>query len=372
MSSAFHNRTILILEQLKEDPLLKECIPILASPLRLAGDLIRQSFSKSSNQLKSYRDQLDSIKLMALGLGSASRSAQAGDTLANYSLYQFAFQQFFQSSLRARQGTILDKALGKILSDNGIKTFPKQQYKNELKDIGIEFTSKHDIDVLGTSGNKYVIVQIRSRDDTGGTTAKGSLVELLEDIEDAGLFPKKDLVYLIYVWEPLNETQRQTLVNKVAAALSLDKSDKKPLMESEVVAIGNNISLGVIYGPSELFKAISTTCGINLDAQKYEKFIGYLGSWDDLWLSYATATLELDNLLIKKVSNFGILDNLLTTEHININKEDLLTYQESSANIATQLIPVWKETTIPFVAPADQANYIRDLILLKMAYIALK
>ncbi len=115
MENKFYDRTILMLEELKKEELLKPFILILGSPIRLANQITCEAFSKSSEQLKNYRERIDPIKRIVLGLTSAEESANKGDYLANYTLYQFAFQQFFQSSFRARQGTVLDKALNKIL-----------------------------------------------------------------------------------------------------------------------------------------------------------------------------------------------------------------------------------------------------------------
>ena len=120
MENSFYDRTILILEELKGDELLESFLKTLESPLNLAKRLACEAFSKSSQDLKAYREQIDALKRMVLGLSSAESSAAKGDYLASYALYQFAFQQFFQSSLRARQGNVLDRALNKILSDNGI------------------------------------------------------------------------------------------------------------------------------------------------------------------------------------------------------------------------------------------------------------
>jgi len=120
MENKFYSRTILILEELKDERFLKPFILTLKSPLGLAKRVICEAFTKSSEQLKEYREHLDPIKRMVLGLSSAESNADKGDYLANYTLYQFAFQQFFQSSLRARQGNVLDEALSRILGDSRI------------------------------------------------------------------------------------------------------------------------------------------------------------------------------------------------------------------------------------------------------------
>lgn len=370
MENEFYSRTILILEELKDERFLKPFISTLKSPLDLAKRIIFEAFTKSSEQLKEYREHLDPIKRMVLGLSSAELNADKGDYLANYTLYQFAFQQFFQSSLRARQGNVLDEALSRILGGSKINVVTKRHHKETLHNLGIETTAKHDIDVFGFSRDKPLIIQIRSRDDTGGTTAKGSLVELVEDIRSTGKFPQKPLVYLIYIWEPLERQQRQSLINKVGNALNLSDKQKGTLESGGVLSINHNIHLGIMYGAPELFQTISSLFGIKVDVTKYSKVIDTLSHWDDLWLSYATITLELENLIIKGVTNFGILDGLLKEEAIKLGEKELLNYKLSSSAIAQKLALVWKENTIPFTSPSSQLNYIRDLVLLKMAFVA--
>jgi len=366
----FYERTILTLEALKNNDLLKY-ISILQSPLKLSWKIICQSFSNSGEGLMSYLDNLDSIKRMALGLSSAERSAKSGDKLANYGLYQYAFHQFFQSSVRARQGNVLDKALSQALEDNGMATYPKKSHIDVLEELSIQTTESHDIDVFGSLENKYLIVQIRSRDDTGGTTAKGSLVDLVRDISRTRKFPNKNLTYLIYIWEPLKKQQRKSLINRISDSLRLDQEERSVLDNGQALSYGSNIDLQVVYGANELFEALKSLFSLSIDIEEYAKLIDMLGQWDDLWLSYSLATLELENMLATGISNFGILIHLLKQENIEIKRRDLSCYRESSCGIAQKLIPVWKQDSIIFSSPSDQFNYIRDLVLLKMAHLAI-
>lgn len=372
-TKGFHKRTILILEQYKGGKSLAPYIsPILKSPLELAKRLIAGFYDKPTKGLMAYRERIDATKRLALGLSSAENLAKQGDQLANYALYQFAFQQYFQSSIRARQGMVLDKALSEILADAGFTIVPRNAQADVFKALGVRLREKHDIDVFGFHGVDGLITQIRSRDDTGGTTAKGSLVEVVEDINRTGTFPKKRLVYLIYIWEPLESQQREALINKIGAALSLSDKEKAILRERKVLSNRNNIQVGVVYGSSEFFSVIHSLFGVDVDAGRYTEIIDILSQWDDLWLSYAVATLELENLLIRRITNFETLDRLLKNQSLEIKNTDLLNYIQSSANIAHKLALSWKENTIPFPSPSDQLNYIRDLLLLKMAHIALK
>ena len=372
MDNNFYERTILILEDFQQDGILKPYIANLESPLNLARDLSIEAYSEFSRQLKSHKERIDSIKRIALGLSSAEKSASKGDSLASYALYQFAFQQFFQSSFRARQGTVLDKALNRIFDDNQINTILKKNHKIKCNEIGIETDAVHDIDVLGFHNNQPIIVQIRSRDDTGGTTAKGSLVEMLEDIRNTGKLPKRLLTYLIYIWEPLDKMQRQGLINRVASALKLSDDKKNKLENNQIVKVDHNIQIGVIYGAVELFNNLNFICGIKVDVKKYAQVMNILSKWDDLWLAYALITIELDNLIINDTTNFSMLNKLLRENHLKIGTDELLNYQKSSIEIAHQLVEIWGEDSLPFKTPQSHINYLRDLVLLKMIYIATK
>jgi len=373
MVAKFYDRTILTLEVLKGSQFVKpHLLSILKSPLELAQKIIGECFTRSGEGLLSYRDNLDSIKLMALGLSSANRSALSGDSLANYGVYQYALHQFFQSSIRARQGNVLDKALGHVLKNNGFTLYGKKQHEKVLSQIGIQPISKHDIDVFGSLGNRYMIAQIRSRDDTGGTTAKGSLVDLVRDIKGTLKFPTKPVDYLVYIWEPLERQQKGSLISRIGDALELSRSQRTILGKGRSLNYGTNIYLRVVYGSPELFRAIKSAYSVSIDVKDYDELVDQIGQWDDLWLSYALATLELEKLLIAGVTNFSILDELLESEGIVIGETDLLNYRKSSSSIAQHLAVVWRKDTIPFSPPADQLSYIRDIVLLKMAYIALQ
>ena len=373
MYQGFYKRTMLTIEcaygSTKPDTDTLSC---LSSPLTLAQITITNCFDNSGEGLKSYRDSLDPIKMMALGYLSANNSAKSGDKLADYSLYQFAFQQFFQSSVRARQGNVLDQALSVILKTNGWTTYEKKQHTTQLKALNIIPTSKHDIDVFGSHNHKHIIIQIRSRDDTGGTTAKGSLVDLLRDIQRTGKIPNEPLSYIVYVWEGLNEQQRESLITRIEASLSLSPQQRQNLSSRNSIDYISNISLKVVYGSKELFSTLRDIFSVNIDETKYVAFLELLGSWDDLWLSHAMATLELEKLVVAGKTNFSILNELLKQLNIHIGSNHLKDYRNASIDIASRIAPHWKKESIPFSSPGDQLNYIRDLVLLRMAYSSLR
>ena len=54
---------------------------------------------------------------------------------------------------------------------------------------------------INLTSKKTLIIQLRSRDDTGGTTAKGSLVDFLRELLRQN---SSDVLYLVCVWDPRN------------------------------------------------------------------------------------------------------------------------------------------------------------------------
>ncbi|MDI6784804.1 MAG: hypothetical protein QME64_12020, partial [bacterium] len=60
-------------------------------------------------------------------------------------------------------------------------------------------TPRLDADAVGinSKNKKAIVIQLRSRDDTGGTTAKSSLVELLKEFLRDKNIPNKTLLYLL-------------------------------------------------------------------------------------------------------------------------------------------------------------------------------
>jgi hypothetical protein len=372
MEAGFYSRKLLILEAIIQSTKLKEHVfSILGSPLDLAKKIIEQCFSQENEGIKSYRENLDSIKRMALGLSSAERSAEDGDKLASYSVYQYSFQQFFQSSIRARQGHVLDRALTRILEENGIKSYTKLEHEEVLKEIGVQTSARHDIDVLGSLDQNYLLIQIRSRDDTGGTTAKGSLVELIRDVGKTRKYPNRRLLYVIYIWEPLNRQQRESLISRIRDSLQLNEDDVKILREGNTLSYGTNLDLKLVYGPVELFESLQQFFSKGVDVEGYSRLMEMLSEWDDLWLSYALATLELENKISSGVSNFEVLEEVMKEQGIEIQDTDITDYRKRSCEIAEQLLRSWRKDTICFSAPADQLNYIRDLVLLKIVHKAI-
>ena len=390
-NSAFYPRKLLILEILRNGKNeIHEIISNLESPLKLALILIDAIFTENGKHLKDWAETLDETKKVAFGLGSAERLfIEFSDKLAMYSFYQFAFQQFVQSSFRARQGKALEEILKKILTIEDVGISPEiPSSKNEKielfeeligsKDKAKDIINKHDIDLLAKINNKIIILQMRSRDDTGGATAKPSLAELLRKLKDENL--SKEIFYIIYIWvKPDTEPQQKiTLINKLLSMINLeDRTDvKKILKQGKVAQIDKNLKICVVYGAEELIRTLWNELGIEIDDEKYEKifdkykrYLDLLSTWDDLWLSYAVATLELENLVKYGRTNVDIISEKLSSMNLRVS-ECLENYEECSAKISKEIAPLIKdnEDLIPFNSIGDKINYIRDILLLKIIY----
>jgi len=390
-NSAFYPRKLLILEILRNGKNeIHEIISNLESPLKLALILIDAIFTENGKHLKDWAETLDETKKVAFGLGSAERLfIEFSDKLAMYSFYQFAFQQFVQSSFRARQGKALEEILKKILTIEDVGISPEiPSSKNEKielfeeligsKDKAKDIINKHDIDLLAKINNKIIILQMRSRDDTGGATAKPSLAELLRKLKDENL--SKEIFYIIYIWvKPDTEPQQKiTLINKLLSMINLEgRADvKKILKQGKVAQINKNLKICVVYGAEELIRTLWNELGIEIDGEKYEKifdkykrYLDLLSTWDDLWLSYAVATLELENLVKHRRTNVSIISEKLSSMNLRVS-ECLENYEECSAKISKEIAPLIKdnEDLIPFNSIGDKINYIRDILLLKIIY----
>jgi hypothetical protein len=362
-------RLILLLEN---DPQFDEIKDILKSPLGLVETLVKSSFSDDPNEnLLKHEKKLDDIKNKIAGIG---RSNMLSGTykVAKYSSYLFAFQQFFHSSYRARQGIPLEEVTYRSLNlgnATAIKTKTARQRK--VKELfGIPGAVSKDIDFLATKPNEVMFGQIRSTDVTGGLTAKGSLVELLRFILD-NRTRNPFATYLVVVWVPLERQQRPSLINKAWDELKYSEGEQNETGFKNQIGDGwqmrnTNITLKLVYGLDELGDEFNDFTGNETAKTRFLSLWTSLERWDDLWLTYAIASLELEKLIFNGSTNFQILDDKLNELGIRISNEDSSNYSESSERIAVQIAEAWAEDTLPVSAPAEILNYLRDLILLKM------
>jgi DNA modification methylase len=366
-------RKLILLEN-KTDQTIAALNTILESPLGLAKEIAFRCFQEDqNNSLLSYKDGLDILKRLGVGLESAMK--KSAYPIANYSSYLFAFQQFVHSSYRARQGNFAESLLRAILKETSAEVYGKKEHsKIAQKVLGTETTNKHDLDVVASMPKEYLFVQIRSRDDTGGTTAKGSLAEFLKDVLRNGIVPKEPIRYVIFVWVSGSGAQKSSLVTRIVdqlTGLTTIETDemKKDLSSQKRIQLSENITLELSYGFDAFSDILAEFSESKSISEISKKIFTTLEDWDDLWLTYALSSIELQNLAINGINNFLILEDKLAKLGINISNQDISHYKERSIDIAHKLIEDWNENTLPVNSARDQLWYIRDLILIKMIFL---
>jgi hypothetical protein len=270
----------------------------------------------------------------------------------------------------------LEEVLRTTLSDGGVQVYAKKNHKEALRsELGLTLESGHDVDVLAKNKrNDFLLIQLRSRDDTGGTTAKASLVELLRDILRSGRKPKHQIRYVIVVWEELDGNQKMSLIDKVLQSLTgliHSPGAKETLEKGLPLQVADSIILQLAYGTTQTTSDLAEFAFNKTMAKLLSEVLNLMRSWDDLWLAYALTSLELERLAVLGKSNFELLDEKLEKASITIGQRELRNYLDSSERIARRLQEEWREDTLPVKSPADSVTYIRDLVLLKMIRIKL-
>ena len=358
--------------EVEEMQLVKD---ILKSPLGLASIIITKLFEDRLTELK---DDLDEIKQFAAGIGRAEKLS-TDYTLASYYPFMFAFQQYFHSSFRARQGKVLEKMLQSILKKYGKCDSVPDSNKDKLSILSKIFDESElpnlDIDVMAVNltSKKTLIIQLRSRDDTGGTTAKGSLVDFLRELLRLKIVPQGDVLYLVCVWDPRKEQQKLSTVKKMFSALKdlvdISEKDFHAIVEDKV-KLQEKISLKVAYGTDEIAASLFEWID-NPDDEVLESIsivVDLVSDWDDLWISYSIASLELEIAAFSGVSNIKLLNEKYDKIEICFNFESYQALTDSIERIIEKIIPLWTEDSIPLKSLSDKAQYIRDLLFLKAYY----
>ena len=219
---AFQDRLLL---NLLDDKNTEVARHILKSPLNLSKKVIVHLFE---NKFQELRDKLDSIKEFTAGINRAENIGK-GYSLAKYYPYLFSFHQFFHSSYRARQGKTLEETIKQIVKTADKNFFVPDKLadkKRVMSEVFKNYTSNLDIDVVTKiSSGRVLAIQLRSRDDTGGTTAKGSLVDCLKMTFSLSKKPNTTLFYLVGIWDIINSSQKVITIDKIYESLKpyLDK-----------------------------------------------------------------------------------------------------------------------------------------------------
>ena len=293
----------------------------------------------------------------------------------------FSFHQFFNSSFRARQGKVLESILKDILKNycacNIVPDKPKET-KKVIADLFNYESPNLDADVVGvnSSNSKAIIIQLRSRDDTGGTTAKSSLVELLKEFLRNKKDPRIPMLYLLAIWDARDSQQKNSTVEKIYSSLKdyLAKFISKKSFFSDItkgIKLSNNLSIQLSYGTTEISNILykwSNSSNDNI-IKSINNVVKSVENWDDLWISYAVSSLELDIKFTKKNSNVDLLNRYC--KKLNLSFNNFKSYDSLVDSISKYTISIskeWKENYIPFQNPAEQYLYIRDLLFLKACY----
>lgn len=349
---------------------------ILKSPLGLAQEIIRLLYE---NNFKEVKDNLDSIKQFVAGI---TRSDMMGRTytLAKFYPYLFSFHQFIHSSYRARQGKTLEELFKELIrkSNKDFIVPDKEEDKRAvMSEVFRDYDSRLDIDVVAKkSKGKVLALQLRSRDDTGGTTAKSSLVEALRRVMKKNVEEDTNLFYLIGIWDKIKSNQKNITMSKIYESLEpyFQKKVTKEYFIKNIekgIDLHKGVTLKLAYGDEEIVKNISDWIGedTELDYRSMEKIISTLECSDDLWLAYVIASLELENIELKGINNILYLNELLKKENFDIsNFNSNEEYLNLANKLALKIIPKWDKDSLPVSTLSEKSHYIRDLILLRFVY----
>ena len=370
MKNIYPERRFLhLMDPNEETSLVKD---ILKSPLGLASGVIKCLFEEKFEELK---DGLDEIKLFAAGIQRAEKLS-ASYSLASYYPSMFAFHQYFHSSFRARQGKVLELMLQGILQQYGKCDEVPGKNTNRLALLREVFKTNElpnlDIDVMASDSTKKktLVIQLRSRDDTGGTTAKGSLVELLRELLGVNNVPENNVLYLVCVWDPRDSQQKTSTVNKMFSSLQRDiKVTEKEFREivRNKVRLQENIFLKIAYGTDEIANSLFEWIGDENEEilNAISTIVDLVSDWDDLWIAYTIASLELEVLSFSSQSNIRLLNEKYDKIGIDFKYTSYQTLTNSIDRILQKIIPLWTEDSIPLNTLSDKAQYIRDLLFLK-------
>jgi hypothetical protein len=371
----FQERFLLTLDS---DPTSNLIRSMLKSPLGLSHKIVRCLFNDNFDEI---RENLDSIKEFVAGV---TRAEKFGNhyLLAKFYPPLFAFHQFFHSSYRARQGKTLEECIKELLRETNSSLIVPDKLNNKIKVMGSVFkgyNSKRDLDVVAQNKSKVMAIQLRSNVDTGGTTAKSSLVEVFGKILTLPKILNKSLFYHIGVWETEGNQKTITkdkfydLLEHHLRKLKIDRNKFLSNIEKGIT-IKKDVSLKLSFGTKEILRSIKEWLGnpVNLKDSAINDMTKKMENWDDLWLSYAIASIEMQTKKFKGYNNVEYLDKLLKDIRYDTSKyTKSIEYVKLADELALKIIPMWEQPSIPLDSPSDKVHYIRDLILLKFIFLEL-
>ena len=373
--TAFQERFLLTLDSDSTSKLIRS---MLKSPLGLSHKVVKYLFN---NKFDEIREELDSIKEFVAGV---TRAEKLGEhyLLAKFYPPLFAFHQFFHSSYRARQGKTLEECIKELLRETNPSLIVPDKLndkKRVMASVFKNYDSKRDLDVVAQNNSKVMAIQLRSNVDTGGTTAKSSLVEVFGKILSLPKIPNKSLFYHIGVWETEGNQKTITkdkfydLLEHHLNKLKIDRSKFMAEIEKGII-IKPDVSLKLSFGTKEILKSIKEWLGNppNLKDSAVEDMTKKMENWDDLWLAYAIASIEIETQKIKGFNNVEYLNELLKKfPHDTTKFTKSIEFVKLADELALKIIPLWEQPSIPLDSPSDKVHYIRDLILLRFIFLKL-
>lgn len=376
-----------------EDPRMSEYpATVLSNLLGQAREVVCKLFSGNIDDL----GKTDIIKEFTACM---NRVAKIRDSysVAKYYETMFLFQQWFHSSYRARQGKVLESLMRHFLSKHTnlhrLSATAREVSKSkssESRSEAAELMSvrdmlrilypqsqnlekiRQDVDILAMTSQcaSYtcaLAIQIRSRDDTGGTTAKGSLVDFLKVLCGLGE-PSMRTLYLICVWDAGDENQKEATIGKILQAMKPHVKEerledmRRLLRAGKRFRVARRLYLQMRYGADGIQSAIEDWVR-SAASGKIQNLADEIARWDDFWLAYAVASIEIHNKELTGNTNIEKLTNLLNSG--DYSKDDL---PERIDQITHEIVLKWDTECHPFSKPRDITLYIRDLLYLYSIY----
>jgi hypothetical protein len=350
------------------------------------------------NSLNEMLEKLDSIKAFSAGI---ERAKQFSDTypIAKHYNYLFTFHQYVQSSYRAGQGKVLEEILKELLETMGATIHTKTILKPPFMGRNgnglslVENRNFSDADVIArvdnNNNNRIDIFQLRSNTNTGGTTAKESLVKLLNEIILQRGNNSVEIFYHICTWTNTNDEQYINTLETISKSLAntISSKGKKETKEGIIEKLKKgkysykNITLTYSKGVKELCDKVLTNLlnkskkeiGTNLDC-----IIKKIIDWDDLWISYSIASHELKIINTNNNSNIKQINIILESSSDEsddleiakdnffnkISKKEFYNMNEDIDTLAMQIAKVWTSNHLPLDTPSGQIAYIKDMLYL--------
>lgn len=342
----------------------------LKSPLGLAHDIIRYLFD---NRFDELRDKLDIIKQFVAGVGRVERLSDYA--LATYYPTFFAYHQFFHSSYRARQGNVLENLMMSWIATSSqalVVPHAKKEMRDLMKRVLPQYASRLDLDVVVANDNRLLCVQLRSRDDTGGTVAKMSLGEVARYmLRVPDIAPNSHIFYVIGIWDARQHTQETITKSKLYEVLKDDITQTKEQFMAQLttgIALRPHLTMQLAYGYTELARVIADWAG-GLDASVLAQQMDFISQADDMWLAYLVGHLELESQQLYGQNNIVMLEDVLSWQSYDTQGfQTSAAYVALAGELAQKIAPAW-QGDFPFLHTLrEKMTYIRDLILLKFIY----